>query len=163
MEHTRDTETIEHHAILDEQASRLEHLMPMILRRLFTLGQAGILADMPLGQLRICSFLQNGPRSMSAIADEMGMSTSAVTQIADRMERAGLVERLPVLDDRRSRNLHLTVHANRLMEARRESRTLRAREALALMPQDIRADMVTGLEQLLQATLRTSPPISKLP
>src|SRR4051812_17023241 len=109
-----------------EQAAKLEHLMPAILRRLFTLNDDGILANMPLAQLRICSYLQDGPRSMSAVADELNMSTSAVTQIADRMERSGLVERVAATDDRRLKHLHLTEHARAVMKDRRERRTQRA-------------------------------------
>jgi DNA-binding MarR family transcriptional regulator len=141
-----------------EQAARLEQLMPNILRRLFTVGHAGVLADMPMAQLRICSYLQDSPRSMTAIAEELEMSTSAVTQIADRMERAGLVERVAAREDRRLKLLHLTPRATRLMVARRERRTKRAEEALALLPRAVRNDLISGLEQLLQATLKTAQP-----
>ena len=140
-----------------EQAARLEHLMPTILRRLFTLANAGLLADMPLAQLRICSYLQDGPRSMSAVADELGISTSSVTQIADRMVRAGLVERVAAQCDRRLRHLHLTARAEELMQARRESRTRRAHEALSRISPAIRVDLLEGLEQLLTAAISTAP------
>jgi len=132
--------------------------MPTILRRLFTLGNAGVLADMPLAQLRLCSYLQDGPRSMSAVAEELDISTSAVTQIADRMERAGLVERIAAQCDRRLKHLHLTPHARELMKKRRDNRTRRAREALSKLPPVLRAELVEGLEQLLQAALATSVP-----
>jgi DNA-binding MarR family transcriptional regulator len=141
-----------------EHAARLEHLMPTILRRLFSLSHAGILAEMPLAQLRVCSYLFEGPRSMSAISEELGMSTSAVTQIADRMERSGLVERISAQDDRRLKYLHLTEQAKALMEDRRIRRTRRAQEALALLPAAVRDDLLAGLEQLLQATVATAPP-----
>lgn len=141
-----------------EQAARLEHLMPTILRRLFTLGNAGVLADMPLAQLRLCSYLQDGPRSMSAVAEELDISTSAVTQIADRMERAGLVERIAAQCDRRLKHLHLTPHARELMKTRRNNRTRRAHEALSKLPPVLRTELIEGLEQLLQAALATSVP-----
>ncbi len=146
-----------------EQAARLEDLMPTILRRLFTLANAGLFADMPLAQLRICSYLQDGPQSMTAIADELGMSTSAVTQIADRMERAGLVERVAAQCDRRLRRLHLTARAAEQMHARRESRTHRAQEALSHIAPSLRADLVEGLEQLLAAAISTAPAIAAEP
>jgi DNA-binding MarR family transcriptional regulator len=145
-------------ASLAEQAARLEEMMPNILRRLFSIGEAGALADMPLAQLRICSFLMNGGRTMSAIAEELGISTSAVTQIADRMERAKLVERVTVPDDRRQKRLHLTRRARGLMEARRESRTRRAAEALARLPHDRRAALVQCMEQLLHAASKPTAP-----
>ncbi len=151
-----DSEQASDESHIMDQAARLEHLMPTILRRLFTLGHAGILADMPLAQLRICSYLQDGPRSMSAIADELGISTSAVTQIADRMERACLVERMAAQCDRRLKHLHLTPHARELMTARRANRTRRAHEALSMLPPRLRTELVEGLEQLLQAAIATS-------
>lgn len=144
---------------IGQLAARLEHLMPTILRRLFMLGHAGALADMPLAQLRICSHLQDGPRPMSAVAEELGISTSAVTQIADRMERAGLVERLSAQCDRRLKVLHLTPNARDLMAARRESRTQRAQEALSLLPPSVRTDLVEGLELLLSAAIASAHPI----
>ena len=144
---------------LAEEAALLERLMPMILRRLFSLSHARVLAEMPLAQLRICSFLHDGPRSMSAIADELGMSTSAVTQIADRMERGGLVERSATQEDRRLKHLHLTPHAQKLMEDRRSDRTRRAAEALALLPSSVRSDLISALDALLTAAVATAPPV----
>ena len=142
---------------LSDEAELLERIMPNILRKLFSLSHARVLAEMPLAQLRICSFLQDGPMCMSAIADEVGMSTSAVTQIADRMERGKLVERCAAPEDRRLKRLRLTAHAQTLMEARREDRTRRAAEALALLPPSVRQDLISGLEALLKATIATAP------
>jgi DNA-binding MarR family transcriptional regulator len=158
MKTNEPASTKEPDSIFGDQAARLEHLMPAILHRLFSLNQAGILAEMPLAQLRICSYLLGGPKSMSAISEELGMSTSAVTQIADRMERSGLVARIAALDDRRLKHLHLTEHAKAHMEDRRIRRTRRAQEALALLPAAVRDDLLAGLEQLLRAAIATAPP-----
>jgi DNA-binding MarR family transcriptional regulator len=144
--------------VITEQAARLVQLMPNILRRLFSLGISGVLAEMPLGQLRICAYLMDGPRSMSAIAEELGMSTSAVTQIADRMERAELVERVPAIEDRRLKHLHLTEKARQLMNERKDMRTQRAQEALALLPADTREQLLESLELLLNAAQATAHP-----
>ena len=46
-------------------------------------------AELPLAQLRVCGVLCDGPRPMSAVSRELGVSLSAMTQIADRLERAG--------------------------------------------------------------------------
>ena len=148
--------------LIDLQADQLEKLMPAILRRLFALHHERTLADMPVAQLRICSILQDGSRSMSAIAEELGMSTSAVTQIADRMERSRLVERAPDHGDRRQKHLHLTAHGKTLMHKRRTRRAERARQALSQLPKSVRADLLTSLEQLLAATIATAPPLETL-
>lgn len=47
-------------------------------------------------------------RSPGQLADELGLSSGAMTHRLDRMERAGLVRRLPDPDDRRSLQIELT-------------------------------------------------------
>src|SRR5262245_55471890 len=97
---------------ITEDATQLECLLPAVARRLFTLDEA---SEMPVAQLRVCSILQSGPRSMSSLSEELNISVSAVTQIADRLEKAGLVERVAESGDRRLRNLRLTETGQGLM------------------------------------------------
>src|SRR5438128_8143690 len=94
------------HLMTEEQAAQLECLLPKLMRRLFTLQDA--VSQLPLAQLRLCTILQGGPRPMSVLGEELSISVSAVTQIADRLERAGLVERVSEAEDRRMRRLRLT-------------------------------------------------------
>src|SRR5437660_5211187 len=101
--------------LLNDQAILLECLLPKLMRRLFTLEQDHPVQELPLAQLRVCAILANGPKSMSAIGEELRNSTSAITQLADRMERAGLVERGPGSDDRRVRELRLTKEGAEMM------------------------------------------------
>lgn len=59
-----------------------------------------------LGNLR-----RSGPpyrRSPGQLASDMGLSSGAMTHRLDRMERAGLIRRLPDPDDRRSLQIELT-------------------------------------------------------
>src|SRR5207244_9136663 len=93
---------------LQEQAAQLESLLPRLMRTLFTLEAEHPVTELPLAQLRVCSILYTGPRTLSALGDELAISVSAVTQIADRLERAGLVERVAAPDDRRMKHLRLT-------------------------------------------------------
>ena len=51
-------------------------------------------SELTLAQLRVCGTLFHGPRPMSALSRELGVSQSAMTQIADRLERARLVQRI---------------------------------------------------------------------
>jgi MarR family transcriptional regulator, 2-MHQ and catechol-resistance regulon repressor len=44
---------------------------------------------------------QEGQLTMSALAEQVTLTTGGVTRLVDRMEAAGLVERLPCLTDRR--------------------------------------------------------------
>src|SRR5580704_18080599 len=94
--------------VLQEQALQLESLLPALNRKLFTLVPDHPSAEIPMAQLRTCSILQFGPRTMTSLSEELGISLSAMTQIADRMERAGLVERIMMREDRRQRLLQLS-------------------------------------------------------
>jgi DNA-binding MarR family transcriptional regulator len=79
---------------LQEQAEKLECLLPRLMRRLFTLEIDHPAMELPLAQLRMSLILQGGPRSISSLSEEMSISVSATTQIADRLERAGMVARV---------------------------------------------------------------------
>jgi DNA-binding transcriptional ArsR family regulator len=60
--------------------------------------------DLPLRQLKVCMALLHRSCSMTEISREVGLSRSSVTQVSDRLERRGLVERELQSDDRRVRN-----------------------------------------------------------
>src|SRR5438552_15134127 len=100
------------------------------MRRLFTLDPSHPANDLPLAQLRVCTILQSGPRTVSAIVEELRISVSAATQIADRLERSGLVERVAEPDVRRMHQVQLTVHGTEGMRSRRETRVHGAATAL---------------------------------
>ena len=90
-----------------QQAKAIASLMPALMRMLSSFDDDPA-AELPLAQLRVCTILSDGPRSMSALSREFGVSLSAMTRIADRLERAGLVTRVARDDDRRVRRLQLT-------------------------------------------------------
>ena len=136
------------------QAERLESVMPAIAQRLFTVATAHPLSDMPVAQLRLCSFLlKHDKPTLSQVADELNISASAATQLADRLEKAGMVERVSSSGangdcDRRARHLRLTEKGFTLMHSRRELRQSGARRALRhLFPED-RERLLEVLEKL---------------
>jgi DNA-binding MarR family transcriptional regulator len=143
---------------LREQAAQLEQLMPSILRRMFALDPDNPIAELPVAQLRILSILQAGPRTLSALGMELGISVSATTQIADRLEKSGMVQRVPSVEDRRTKYLQLTAHGAEMMATRREARVQRAMQALALLTPEEREAMLKVLTALLQATIATALP-----
>jgi len=49
-----------------------------------------------------------GPQSAARLADEVGIDRSGASRYADRLQRAGLLERSPDPDDRRATLLSLT-------------------------------------------------------
>jgi DNA-binding MarR family transcriptional regulator len=143
-----------------EQAKEIECLLPKMLRRLFTLEPDHPVAELPVAQLRVCVILQGGPRTLSAIGEELGISVSATTQIADRLERAGLVERIAEPEDRRMKNLQLTPHGAALMRSRRETRVRRATQMLEQMSPEMREAALRMVHVLLEAVQATAPEIA---
>jgi DNA-binding MarR family transcriptional regulator len=143
-----------------EQAAELECLLPKLMRRLFTLQDGSLVSELPLAQLRLCTILQAGPRSMTTLAEELSTSVSAVTQIADRLERAGLVERVlpgPEADDRRMKLLRLTASGSELMHARRERRVQRVNEVLEKLVPAERAVVLQAVRALVEASRDSAP------
>src|SRR5215210_5923283 len=65
------------------------------------LGVDDSMMDLPLRQFKVCLTLYHQSRSMSAIGRELKLSPSAVTQVSDRLERRGLIERVFQDEDRR--------------------------------------------------------------
>lgn len=140
---------------LRAQSEELVALMSKLWRRLFTLDADNDPAmELPGAQMRVCAVLRDGPRTMSCLSSELGISHSAITQIADRLERAGMVERMQEADDRRCKRLTLTPRGVEVMQARRERRVLRALTALESMSPEEREAAVAALTSLLKASQR---------
>src|SRR5438132_703498 len=92
---------------LNERANALAAILPPLTRKLFA-GEDSVAAQLPLAQLKVCGILFEGPKSMSDLGRDLGVSRSAMTQIADRLERTKLVKRASDGTDRRVRCLKLT-------------------------------------------------------
>lgn len=137
-------------ATLEEQAKAIGSLMPALMRQLFAMKDDPA-DELPLAQLRVCVFLFDGPRSMSALSRELGVSLSAITQLADRLERAGLVTRVAEESDRRVRQLQLTERGEEILRFRDEARMERVRAVLKHLPPEARNRVLAGLKTLLEA------------
>jgi hypothetical protein len=88
---------------------------------------------------------------MSALSRELGVSLSALTQIADRLERVRLVKRVTEANDRRVRCLQLTARGEKIMRKRREARVLRTLAVLEQLPGDQREAVRASLQILVDA------------
>jgi DNA-binding MarR family transcriptional regulator len=108
-------------------------------------------SNLPLRQLRVCARLYDGALSMSQLSRRMGVSLSAMTQIADRLERAGLVTRVANGPDRRVRCLTLTASGRRAMRAREKARLAKLSAAFDRMNDKSRADLIEGLRSFQEA------------
>ena len=107
--------------------------------------------DLPLAQLRLCGILSEGPLPMSAVSRALSVSLSALTQIADRLERAGLVKRVAAENDRRVRCLQLTARGEKMTRRRREARVLRTLTVLEHLSVPQRQAVRASLEVLVNA------------
>jgi DNA-binding MarR family transcriptional regulator len=105
-------------------------------------------SELPLRQFRVCAALFEGTRSMKELSQELGVSQSAITQIADRLEAAGMVTRGAVGDDRRVRNLELTPRARQLLRRREEGRIERVSDILQQISPSDRDAMMRALAVL---------------
>lgn len=132
-----------------EQPRRLSSLLVALARELF--GGDDHVAELPLRQLRVCAILHDGPKSMSALSRQLGVSLSAMTQIADRLERSRLVKRSFEGTDRRVRCLQLTARGHRIMRLREDARTQRASQVLRNLSSKEQSEVLKALETLLQA------------
>lgn len=134
-------------AALREQAQTFVGLLQSLLRELTT-GSNDPAIELPLAQLRVCRVLCDSRQSISAISRELGVSLSAVTQIADRLERSNLVARVADGGDRRIRCLQLTERGERLLRLHDEERIRRAAAMLKQLAPKARKEAATILEML---------------
>jgi DNA-binding MarR family transcriptional regulator len=147
--------------ILREQALAIVELWPQIARLLFRLDINDPTSELPVAQMKVCSLLRDGARSMSSISAELGISVSAVTQLTDRLVHAGMVERLTEGEDRRVKILQLTAHAKESMDARRERRADYVQQALMLLTPEESTKIVEMLDHLLQAGQALLPDLTE--
>jgi DNA-binding MarR family transcriptional regulator len=111
--------------------------------------------DLPLRQLKVCLSLYRHSRSMSEISRELKLSPSAVTQVSDRLERRGLIERVFQDEDRRVRKLRLTRKGQQLVRSRERKQLRRIAAALDTLTANELSRVMTGLETLAQTCTST--------
>lgn len=135
-----------------EQAKSLATLLPTLMRQL-SAGEDDPAVELPLAQLKVCSVLYQGARPMSSIGRELGVSLSAMTQIANRLERAGLVERVAQGKDRRVRRLQLTKLGSEMMRRRENARIHSALAVMGHLAPTARKEVLATLQTLIDACI----------
>ncbi len=138
-----------------KQAQTTARLLHELLRQLAAGAEDDPVVDLPLAQLRVCAILHQGPGSMSAVSRELGVSLSAMTQLADRLERAELVKRVAQGGDRRVRCLQLTEHGAKMMRYHEEVRVHRISVALEHLAPNARNQVTVALQTMIQACIAT--------
>jgi len=137
-----------------EQAKAIASQLLTLTREIFAPDHDAA-ADLPVAQLRVCGILYGGPRPMSALSRELGISFSATTQIADRLERARLVRRVAQGTDRRAKRLELTLRGEKIMRQREQHRIARVSALLEHLPAPARAEVQAALDLLVRACMAT--------
>lgn len=137
--------------VSQREAADLSYMVSVLIRSVSRIDEGGEAMELPVAQLRMCGMLNAGPKNMSALGKRMDISLPAVTQIADRLERIGMVERVPDADDRRVKTLQLTEHGKAVMQAKREKRIARAKEVLARLDPDQRDTVMHAVRILVDA------------
>jgi len=135
-----------------QQARKIDSLLFALIRQLAVEDDDAV-AELPLAQLRVCGVLHGGSRTMSALGRDLGVSLSAMTQIADRLERANLVKRVAEGNDRRVRSLRLTARGENVMQRREDARADRTLAALAKLSAKKQKEVTAALQLLLDACL----------
>jgi DNA-binding MarR family transcriptional regulator len=119
------------------------------------LGVDDSMMDLPLRQLKVCVSLYRQSRSMSEIGRDLKLSPSAVSQVSDRLERRGLIERVFQDEDRRVRKLRLTRKGQQLVRSREKKQLRRIAAALDTLSANELGQVMNGLEVLADSCTPT--------
>ena len=141
---------------LQQQAERLESLLPKLGRALSIPQELDPLSELTPAQLRFVRAIRGEPRPLSEVAHELQMSLSAATQLAQRLEDQGLLQRLPDPEDKRVRRIGLSPEGEAKLEARRCLRLKSASIILQGLSQLHREQVIVALERLVQSDLGQS-------
>ena len=125
---------------VDEVAARLSRLA-----RLQASGRGAaprwLAQELTFSQLRVLFLLrEEGPLTMSRLAESLGVTSATASGIVDRIERRGLVERIHRADDRRVVECALTDEGLRLVRELAGARLDAFRQMLAVLTPDELAD-----------------------
>jgi DNA-binding MarR family transcriptional regulator len=110
-----------------------------------------VLAELPLAQFRILRVLYANSRTITELGEELCLTASAVTQMANRLQEAGMLHRVEDRLDRRVKHLALTQRAFEMMRARQERRVSRMQQTLEILSEERQGEVLDCLEELLRA------------
>jgi MarR family 2-MHQ and catechol resistance regulon transcriptional repressor len=134
-----------------ELATTMEVQLPRVMRALFAADPKDPLVELQIAQLRMMRVLFLGDRTVSDLSEEFNLSMSACTQMVNRLESLGLVDRRGDVDDRRIRHIGLTDDGLMKMQARHKRRVERAEKLLSSLTDEARQEIRRALEILVEA------------
>lgn len=142
-----------------ERVEELARLLPGTMLRLFPPPrEQSPLWDLPLPQLRTLHALRRrGDLTMREVAGCLGVAMSTATQVADRLEGLGLVERGADSTDRRVVRLMLTERGRAALAELHQQRDERIAAALDRLRAEEQEAVLTGLRLLAEAAREAAP------
>ncbi len=141
-------------AILPAGVAEVDDLLRIILGNIIDVGDKA--AQLPLRQFHVCILLTRSPLSMSQLSEKLRCSMSAATQLADRLERTGLITRLSDDTDRRVRCLSLTAKGRRALQTHDATRLKRLASVFEGVDEATRTKIIAGLKLFQDVCLRAS-------
>lgn len=143
---------------VEQQARRLESILPLILRTIYPPREDDPFAELPLMQLRVIRALTSGPKSMSDVAEELHMSASRLAHLVSRLEASELVRKHCQPEDRRVKVVGLTEQGAAQMQIHQDLRSGRAADILTSLPCEEREALMQSLENLYRQARTIHPP-----
>lgn len=138
-------------SFLDESLYRLDDLMQHIFRNLYRKIRQHVTVEITESQFALCKLVKRrGRMTVSELADALGVSLSAVTVTADRLCRAGLLERQRDQNDRRVVWLALTAHGDRVVSEMLEVWYRTVKSYFARLPAGDVEKLVSICERLVE-------------
>jgi DNA-binding MarR family transcriptional regulator len=118
------------------------------------------LARLNTPQLAVLEFVR-APRTVSAIADHIGLSLPATSQLVNKLVRRRLVRRSEGTTDRRQKNILLNNPGAQWLERIEAGRVARFEASLALLPTHIAARLAQALAESVAAMDNDEAPVRK--
>lgn len=100
----------------------------------------------------LARLVREGPRRLSELAADEGVSQPGMTQLVTRLERDGLLRRTPSPDDGRVVLVEVTAAGAELVARRREARTAAVHDLLDRLDPGDRADVERAVPALRRLT-----------
>ena len=144
----------------DQVAVAILETIPRSMHSIREHMRAGRPAGLPVSQFRALRFVRRNPGAqMSALADHLGMSRPAASQMADRLVRAGLVTRSTHPVDNRRVELRLTESGSAALSKCDEETRAWLCDRLAGLDSRKLAELAGALRDLRDALSDEDPPV----
>lgn len=142
---------------VDQLLASLEQLLPRTNQVLYHRADDPF-RTLSVNQLRLIRAIAEGPCPPGRIAELLGVSPSAVTQIVARLKDAGLVVDQSASLDRRMKLVELSPEGRKLLDERSEGRIASSRPILSELDGSTLAHLADILRQIVDLAEHLSTP-----